>query len=393
MRVGIIGCGVAGQAAAIALSRAGHDVTVVERFAQARPVGAGLLLQPSGLAVLERLGLRAGAENWGARIQRLEGNTVRGRRVLALDYGREHGLGIHRGALFALLHKAVQASGARLILGFETVSIDDANRPVLAAKDGRREGPFDVVLDCAGAHDTTRDHLGLGISAPLYPWGAFWCAVPDRESRWTNALRQTYDGAHTMMGILPIGRDPESGERCVAFFWSLALEQADAQKAAGLDALKHRILAAWPAARPVIDEIATFDQFSLATYRDVVMRPWRRGRVLVMGDAAHGTSPQLGQGANLALIDALTVAHCLSGAQDIDAALKRYERMRRPHLAFYQLASRLLTPMFQSNSRVMAWLRDNFLVAARYVPIGGYVTRTTLAGVRKLPWGVWKPPD
>ena len=383
----------AGQSAAIALTRQGHDVTIVERFPQARPVGAGLLLQPSGLAVLERLGLRAEAENWGAPIHRLEGNTVQGRRVLALDYGREHGLGIHRGALFNLLHNAVRASGVRLILGFDTRSIADPDDPVLVARDGRCEGPFDVVLDCAGAHDATRDHLGIAVSAPLYPWGAFWCAVPDRDGRWTEALRQTYDGAHTMMGILPIGRAPESDAPCVAFFWSLPLAQADAQKAAGLDALKQRILQAWPAARPVVDEITSFDQFSLATYRDVVMRPWRRGRVLVIGDAAHGTSPQLGQGANLALIDALTIAHCLNGKADVDNALRRYEQMRRSHLAYYQLTSRLLTPMFQSNNRVMAWLRDNLLVAARYVPIGGYVTRTTLAGVRKLPWGVWRPPD
>ena len=65
MRIGIIGCGIAGQAAAIGLSRDGHDVTVVERFAAARPVGAGLLLQPSGLQVLERLGAREEAERWG----------------------------------------------------------------------------------------------------------------------------------------------------------------------------------------------------------------------------------------------------------------------------------------------------------------------------------------
>lgn len=393
MRIGIIGCGIAGQAAAIGLARDGHDVTVVERFAVARPLGAGLLLQPSGLQVLERLGAREEAESWGARIQELDGRTPRGRRVLDLNYGALHGLGIHRGALFHLLHERMIASGAKLRLGFEAVAVEAPQTPVLVAKDGQREGPFDLVLDCAGAHDGAREGLGTRLKAPLYPWGALWCAVPDRAGSWTERLRQTYDGAHTMMGVLPIGRAPDAQGQHVAWFWSLPLSEYETQKGAGLAALKACALAVWPQIAPLLDEIKSFDQLALATYRDVVMRPWRSGRVLVMGDAAHGTSPQLGQGANLALIDAYTIAHCLRRTNDAGAALALYEKMRRPHVAYYQLASRALTPAFQSHSRVMAWLRDTFLVGARHVPLGGYVTRTTLSGIRKLPWGLWRLPD
>ncbi len=118
VRIGIIGCGIAGQAAAIGLARDGHDVTVVERFAAARPVGAGLLLQPSGLQVLERLGARDEAERWGAPIQELDGGTPRGRRVLDLNYGALHGLGIHRAALFNLLHERLGPSGAKAAARF-----------------------------------------------------------------------------------------------------------------------------------------------------------------------------------------------------------------------------------------------------------------------------------
>ncbi|HXC57291.1 MAG TPA: NAD(P)/FAD-dependent oxidoreductase [Rhizomicrobium sp.] len=392
MRIGIIGCGVAGQAAAIALARDGHDVTLVERFAVARPVGAGLLLQPSGLLVLERLGARDAAEAWGARIQALDGRTPRGRRVLDLNYGAQHGLGIHRAALFDVLHARVKTSGAELRLDFEVAAVEQDAAATLVSKTGARAGPFELVLDCAGAHDAARDGLGLECKAPLYPWGALWCAVPDRAGTWTERLRQTYDGAHTMMGVLPIGRAPDAPGPHVAWFWSLKLAEVEAVKAAGLAALKRRALAVWPQIGRILDEITAFDQLALATYRDVVMKPWHRGCVLVLGDAAHGTSPQLGQGANLALIDALTIAHCVKAAPGVAAALALYEKMRRPHIAYYQLASRALTPAFQSDSRVMAWLRDTFLVAARHIPIGGYVTRTTLSGVRKLPFGLWRLP-
>ena len=393
MRIGIIGCGIAGQAAAIGLSRDGHDVTVVERFAAARPVGAGLLLQPSGLQVLERLGAREEAERWGARIQELDGRTPRGRRVLDLNYGALHGLGIHRGALFNLLHARMIASGAKLRLNFEVASVETPSAPVLISKDGEKEGPFDLVLDCAGSHDSARAALGVPFKAPLYPWGALWCAVPDRAGTWTERLRQTYDGAHTMMGVLPIGRAPGADGPHVAWFWSLPLAEYEKQKEAGLEELKRRAIKVWPQIGLLLDEITSFDQLALATYRDVTMRPWSQGRVLVLGDAAHGTSPQLGQGANLALIDAITIAHCVRRTNDADEAIALYEKMRRPHIAYYQLTSRALTPAFQSNSRVMAWLRDTFLVAARYIPVGGYITRTTLSGIRKLPWGLWRMPD
>lgn len=394
MRIGIIGCGVAGQAACIALARAGHDVSVFERFASARPLGAGLLLQPSGLMALERLGLRGAAEELGARVLELDGRIPSGKRVLDLRYARgAYGLGIHRGALFHILHEALLKCGAELHLDFEVERIESPDRPVIVSKSGGRAGPFDLILDCAGAHDRLRDALGLRVRAPLYSWGALWTACPDRDGRFAGKLHQMYEGAHTMMGILPIGRRPGETEPLVAFFWSLKLEEFQAQRDAGLDMLKQRALAVWPQAEPIVCEIARFENLSLASYRDVGVKPWRRERVLVIGDAAHGTSPQLGQGANLALIDALTLAYALGQDRDVDRALGQFERARTPHIDFYRVASRALTPMFQSDGRVLPWLRDTFLGYANYLPGGRYMTRTTLSGVRKLPFGLWKPPS
>lgn len=390
MRIGIIGCGIAGMASAIALSRDRHDVTVVERFAAARPLGAGLILQPSGLSVLDRLGALEEAESWGAQIQALDGRTVEGRRVLDLEYGKLHGLGIHRAGLFTVLHDRMLASGAKLLLNFEVEAIRGDS---LVSTKGTQAGPFDLILDCAGSHDHVRATLSMATNAPLYPWGCLWCALPDHEGIWTARLRQRYDGAHTMMGVLPIGRAPNVDGHHVAWFWSLPVADLEAQKAAGLTALKTKALACWPELIRLLNGLTSFDQLAFATYRDVTMAPWRTDKVLVMGDAAHGTSPQLGQGANLALIDAITIAHCLKKASNVPDALLLYEKMRRPHIAYYQMTSRALTPAFQSHSRFMPWLRDTFLVAARHIPVGGYVTRTTLGGIRKFPFGLWRLPD
>src|SRR5262245_17792998 len=107
-RIGVVGCGVAGQAAASFLADAGHDVTVFERFAEPRPLGAGLLLQPTGLAVLRALGLEQEALARGSKVVGLEARTAGGRTVLDLAYAdlhpKAHGLGIRRSVLFDLLH-------------------------------------------------------------------------------------------------------------------------------------------------------------------------------------------------------------------------------------------------------------------------------------------------
>jgi 2-polyprenyl-6-methoxyphenol hydroxylase-like FAD-dependent oxidoreductase len=196
-----------------------------------------------------------------------------------------------------------------------------------------------------------------------------------------------------MIGILPLGRAPEMGDTpYVAFFWSLKRADYERQKADGIEVLKQRALAKWPAAEPIIRELTKWEDLSFATYRDVFVRPTVAGRVVVMGDAAHGTSPQLGQGANLALIDAVTLAHCLKD-ENIDASLARYESLRRRHTAFYTLASRAMTPVFQSDSRIIGWLRDTLLYPGGKLPGARYVMRTTLGGVRKLPSGIFRLPE
>ncbi|MGD0191382.1 MAG: NAD(P)/FAD-dependent oxidoreductase [Rhizomicrobium sp.] len=398
MYIGIIGCGVAGMASAIALARSGHDVEIYERFSEPKPVGAGLLLQPSGLAVLDRLSLADDARRWGAPVEHLHGRTVSGRTVMNLRYADVGagvcGLGIHRGALFDVLHDAVRASGARLHFESHVSGIEDVDRPRLIHFDGRQTGPFDLVLDCAGSHNSVCAKLGLRSREVPYDWCALWAICPDRSNAFQRQLRQVYHRASLMIGILPVGRTPHSefeGNH-VALFWSLKRSDADSQRLDGLARLKDRICAAWPEAAPIVEEIDDYGQLSLATYRDVGMHRFHRGRVLALGDAAHATSPQLGQGANLALIDAITLAHAMRAYQNLDAALLLYERMRRSHVRFYQIASRVLTPLFQSDHRFTPALRDIFFDPLGRLPLSRHVMRTTLSGVRRFPWGTWKPP-
>ncbi|WP_201282621.1 NAD(P)/FAD-dependent oxidoreductase, partial [Novosphingobium sp. TCA1] len=119
LNIAIAGCGPCGLAAALLLHRADHHVTLFERFEKPRPIGSGLMIQPTGMAVLDQLGLLDAVQARGARVDRLFG--MAGKRVVldvhyaALRRPDTFGIGIHRASLFAVLHEAVLQSGIPLL--------------------------------------------------------------------------------------------------------------------------------------------------------------------------------------------------------------------------------------------------------------------------------------
>jgi 2-polyprenyl-6-methoxyphenol hydroxylase-like FAD-dependent oxidoreductase len=152
---------------------------------------------------------------------------------------------------------------------------------------------------------------------------------------------------------------------------------------AGLDAFKDAVLTKVPRAERVLAQISDMDQLLLARYHDIVLRRFYQGRVVFIGDAAHAMSPQLGQGANLALFDAMILADCVEDNDSVAGALADYERRRRSHLAFYQFATRWLTPFFQSDHEILGIPRDLFMGSACRLPFFRALMVRTMAGVKR----------
>jgi len=392
VRIAVIGSGVAGLASAAHLARAGHEVTVFERFDAPRPLGAGLLLQPNGLDALETLGLRGEAEARGARISRLIGRTPKGRTVLDLRYGDgrpgDTGIGIHRASLFEILLKAAREAGAGWRTGAEVTALRDPAAPRLVLSDGQETAPFDLALVCDGAHSALRKQVCPEASDRLYPWGAMWAIRPEPDGAREGELAQVYDGCRVMIGLLPVGDNPggDSGRPGVSVFWSLRLEDMPRWREAGMAAFYDTLAGYWPRAAETIAGLDDAGAFAEAAYRDAVCPRWRNGNILLMGDAAHAMSPQLGQGANLALASAGALALALADHAPLHRALPAYEREYRPAARYYGLMSRALTPVFQSSSRLLGAARDLvFGIGCRLPGIRNWMA-WTLSGRGRTPW-------
>lgn len=362
LEIAVAGAGPAGLAAALYLHRLGHRVRIIERFETPRPLGSGLILQPTGLAVLIDLGLGGEIMARGQELDRLRGTDIdTGRVVLDVRYdalkGIGRGLGVHRATLFEVLYGAVFAAGIAI----------ETSRTI-----ARREdlGPCDLVVDALGAGSPLRPD---GVRPLRY--GALWATVPWVEAGFDRrALLQRYRRASTMVGVLPIGRDQ------AAFFWSVRGDDYAALRATGFNAWAAHLLRLWPEAGPHLSAIGDFEALTLARYAHHTMPVPAGDGIVHIGDSAHSTSPQLGQGANMALLDARALYLALRDANDLAAALGRYVRLRRWHVRLYQALSAAFTPFYQSDSVVLPWIRDVVVSNLARIPPAPQLLAAMVAG-------------
>ena len=376
--IAIVGYGTAGQALSILLSRDHHDVHVFERATTPGPVGAGFLLQPSGLDVLWQMELLPAVLRHGAAVRRLYGETPCGRAVMDMRYAdldpSLHGVGMQRGALFSLLADAWEHPG-NLQADTAIVAVDAAQGRLRDAR-GHWHGPYDLVIAADGAASSLRAQVQGTVLDREYPWGALWCLLPRADWPHIDELRQRYVAARRMIGLLPVGTRPGNDAPQLSFFWSLPRDRFAQWERDGMARWLDEVAALWPQAHERLAGVTGPAQLARAGYRDAVLSRWHRERLVLVGDAAHAMSPQLGQGVNMALMDAMALRDALRTHADRDAALQAYQAQRRAHVAIYQYWSRWLTPLFQSERDGWARARDLLFQPMGRVPGGrGHMLR------------------
>lgn len=380
-RVGVVGFGVAGATSAYLLARDGHHVTLLERATDVGPIGAGVLLQCSGQQVLKHLGVLDRVLAHAAPIEELYARHAGGRTLVRNVYGKyEAGCrayGIHRGVLFTALHDLVRTQPVDVRLGCEVAGREfgPAGEVWLTDSCGTKHGPFDFVLAGDGSRSALREMFGLRASVLEYDHGTLWVTAPCTAVK--GHLLQVVRGTRNLLGLLPLG------DGLASLYWGLPVREFAAAKTRGLDALKAEMLRFCPEAAEVIDFLHDFEQLIPTAYRHVHLPVWHAGgRVIFIGDAAHAMSPHLGQGINLALVDAWRLAACLREEPTPAAAFAAFEGKQRAYVRYYSTVTWFLSPFFQSDWRILGWGRDLALPVLPWVPVVRRQMLMTVAGLK-----------
>jgi 2-polyprenyl-6-methoxyphenol hydroxylase-like FAD-dependent oxidoreductase len=358
MRAIIIGGGIGGLTAAIALRRAGIEVAVYERAAEIKEVGAALILWPNALKAFALLGLAAAVRSvsqpsGGAVLLTRRGERLLEgipRRLLESQFG-EPAVAVHRAELLALLYQAVGAGVVHL--GARCVACRQDRTGVTALLADGRAVAGDLLIGADGIRSIIRDQL-RGDTPLRYAGYTAWRGVVSFQLEQDHWFEAWGPGARFGAGALPHGR--------VYWYATANAPEGGADTAGGR---QRELLERFRGWHPPIAALLDATDASAILRNDIYdhdpLPHWSYGRAALLGDAAHPLTPNLGQGACLAIEDAVVLANCLSGSPDIPAALEAYESRRVPRARAMALASRRLGQLAQWESPTACWLRDRLL--------------------------------
>jgi 2-polyprenyl-6-methoxyphenol hydroxylase-like FAD-dependent oxidoreductase len=344
--IAIIGGGIGGVAAAVALRQVGIDATVYERAPQMREVGAGMMLWPNATRVLRDIGL---LEDVLARSGSSTNFLVRasGGKVLmniALGEFDVPAICVRRADLLSVLLAALQPGQVRL--GHEFKHLSQSNDKVRIHFGHGVVKEHDAVIGADGIRSRVRQRL-FGASDPIYRGYIVWRGVAHYEGDAIGAGTNSETwGIGKRFGILDIGQDK--------FTWYATLNvPSDHQDAScGRKREIQQAFDGWHA--PITDLIeATADSAILknGAYDNVPLRRWGKGLVTLLGDAAHPCTPNLGQGGCMALEDALVLAKCVDREISVAKALRRYESLRYSRTRHIQQRSLMMGHIGQWENR------------------------------------------
>lgn len=409
MKIAIVGAGIGGLSAAVGLQRAGAQVTVFEKACEVRADGSGLSIFANGLKALEFLGLGPQlaaitdkqVEDLAAGQRRPDGRWIA---LVPSDSVGELRI-VDRADLHRILLGALDPGTVRTSAEVTSASVDGtvtirsqagpatskSRQETFDEQESREE--FDLIIGADGLHSQVREAVEPGIG-PRYSGYSSWRGITDRPVDLGGAAGETV-GRGRRFGIAPL----KDGR---VYWFAVANMPKDASFADDLTAVRD-LFSGWHQPIAELIESTRPERIQRTAIQDLAtpLANYRRGRIVLLGDAAHAMTPNLGQGGGQALEDAATLTALLARvidmssdstdaasspnqpAAEIEPRLRLYDGLRRKRSQSIAAKSRLLGAIFQIQSPLLAGLRD-----AVFTAVPSRVTAAQATSVQK-----WEPPE
>jgi len=335
----VIGGGIGGLSLARELSLRGMPVSVLERAPQLNPVGAGIIMNPNAMRVLERNGLAAELRRDSWPYLTRETRDCSGRLLAIRDYRPLYDSGklaqgalVHRAHLLDVLYRSLPAGTVQFGKTFD------------------RSLQADLIVGADGIHSQLRNHF-FGAAQPVYMGYRSHRFIVDNEAGvrcFTEFL-----GRGQRIGLVPI-----SEKRL--YVWTTfnsprsrppVLDSAGRFRELFEQFTDHSV-------RRTLSLIRSPDEIISTEIEEVRQEQWVRGRAVLLGDAVHAMTPNIGQGAGMAMEDAAVLADELAAPQPVEEALEKYARRRKPRVDTVMRISREVGEDGQQSNRLACWYRN-----------------------------------
>ena len=324
----VVGGGVGGMSAALALARRGVEVELADADPHWRSYGAGISVTGLSLRAFDDLGIleevrEKGFVGAGIRLRGLDGGVIMESPPVpegAPPIARSGG--IMRPVLHEIMSSRVRAAGIRVTLGAEITELSEGGTGVTAAVPGGREETYDLVVGADGIFSKTRAALFPDAPAPRFTGQGCWRIVADRPTEVDRP--EMWLGGPVKLGFNPVSRN-----KMYAFILEHVPDNPWFEPEQQLD---HVAGLLDPYGGYVGEVRAALGADSLVNYRPLewlmLPAPWNRGRVVLVGDAVHATTPHMASGAGMAVEDGLVLAEELAANDTVEAALAAFTRRR-----------------------------------------------------------------
>jgi FAD-dependent urate hydroxylase len=352
-RILIVGGGIAGLTAAIALHRRGFTPELVERAASWRAIGTGIIIQPNAMRLLRELGVASDLEATGAAVRRFQFLDKQGELLSEIDLnelwsGVDSGVAIERGDLQKAILRRVHREHCRL--GVAVTSLRPREGSVSIGFSDGGSANYDLAIGADGIGSTVRT-LTIGATASRYCGQAAWRAIAPISRKNADEV-QFWLGDGSFFTTYAVGAGRTYG---CAYVADAAPGQVPVE--GRLARFRDCFAAFGEPVRALLDSLARDDQIHCSAVESLELPEWRKGRVLLIGDAAHASSPMMGQGGCMAVEDAVVLAELLETSPTVDAALDAFSPRRRPRVDWVQAQSDALA----RNALAPAAVRDSII--------------------------------